>query len=451
MSNWSKMSECSVTCGGGKKSTHRSVLNRNGQETCPHVNKIVDCNMQACPTDCVMGDWNAWSTCTKSCGEKGSQRRHRRIITPASDGGKACGAAEEHEECDMGPCPIHCKVSKWGVFSDCSKSCDSGSYTRTRTILQTARHGGFVCPSLKEVEVCNWQGCPVDCVMSEWESWSTCSKSCAKGVHTRNRKIITPAAHGGLPCTSTSAIEFCNQQPCPTDCQLSDWSAFSDCDRTCLTGVMTRTRIIITDATHGGAACHGARTQVKECNAGPCPVNCRVSLWSHYSPCSSTCGTGSKTRTRTVVVLHDEKGTKCPALTQTHECATNLCPVDCMVGPWSEWTAGPTNYAGHAQMIKTREIIVQPWAGGKACPALHQSKSWVSHCASIKKNHEEYGKWSECDSTGHRYRARVQVKCVHNAVMRMHMKFRETQKCTHGYSPVKSLSPADDEPMGSLE
>jgi len=449
MTNWSKQTDCSVTCGGGKQSQHRSVINRNGQATCPEVNKITKCNLQACPQDCVMADWSKWSQCSKSCGGKGTQRRHRRIITIGSDGGKACGAAEEHEECNMGPCPIHCKVSRWGVFSKCTKSCGSGSYTRTRSIVQTARHGGFVCPSLKEVEVCNWKQCPVDCVMEEWEAWSTCTKSCAKGVHTRHRKIITQAEHGGKPCTGTSAIEFCNLQPCPTNCQLSQWSAFSDCDKTCLTGTKMRSRIIITDATHGGAACHGTRMQYKDCNMGSCPVNCRVSLWGHYGACSATCGTGLKTRTRKVVVLHDTKGAKCPPLKMTHECNTNLCAVDCIVGKWSEWKAGETNYEGHAVLIKTREIIVQPWAGGKQCPKTKMKRSWVSHCNSIKKQHEQYGKWSECDSTGHKYRYRIQVKCVHNAVMRMHMKFRETQACTSQVaSPVSYM---DEEPQGSLQ
>jgi len=451
MSKWSEYTTCTASCGGGKKRSHRSILDRNGQDICPHVNKEKDCNAQPCPQDCEMTDWDKWSDCSKSCGMKGEQMRHRRIAKVNSDGGKKCDTTTEHETCNMGPCPIHCKVSPWSDFTTCTKTCGSGSWTRTRTILETAQHGGFVCPSLKEVEVCSWEECPIDCEMSDWEQWSTCTKSCAKGVHTRHRKITVQPQHGGKECTSLSAVDFCNLQPCPIDCVLSDWSAFSDCSHTCLRGLKTRTRIVMTSPTHGGAACSRHREETRECDAGPCPVNCRVSLWGHWSKCDATCGTGEMTRTRTVQVLHDKDGAKCPALTGTRECATNLCPVDCMVGPWGKWLAGPTNFNGHAQMIRSREVIVQPWAGGRKCPQVVMKKSWVSHCQSSAKQHEEFGKWSECDSTKKKYRFRVKVKCVHNAVIKMHMKFRQTANCGAGeVAGTVTVLKEDEAPMGSL-
>jgi hypothetical protein len=451
MSKWSTFSVCSLSCGGGKKSQHRSVLDRNGQDICPHVNREKDCNTQPCPEDCEMGDWDEWTQCSKTCGEKGRQSRHRRIVKVNSDGGKPCQTTTEHEDCNMGPCPIHCEVSPWTKFSDCTKSCGSGSYTRTRTITKTAQHGGFVCPSLKEVEVCQWIHCPVNCQMGDWGEWSVCTKSCAKGVHHRSRKILVHPQHGGEPCGNVLSMNFCNTQPCPIDCVLSDWSAFSECSHTCLRGLKRRSRIVMTEATHGGRHCSTHRSQTRECDAGPCPVNCRVSLWGHYGPCSASCGTGSKTRTRTVQVLHDPNGAKCPALKDIQECNTNLCPVNCMVGNWSKWQVGPTNWQGHAQMIQTREIIVRPWAGGKKCPIVFRKKSWVSHCLATSQQHEEYGKWSECDSTSKKYRFRVHVKCVHNAVIRMHMKYRQTAQCTPGemqgtYHVVQEA----EAPMGSL-
>jgi hypothetical protein len=102
-------------------------------------------------------------------------------------------------------------------------------------------------------------------------------------------------------------------------------------------------------------------------------------------------------------------------------------------------------------MIQTREIIVRPWAGGKKCPIVFRKKSWVSHCLATSQQHEEYGKWSECDSTSKKYRFRVHVKCVHNAVIRMHMKYRQTAQCTPGemqgtYHVVQEA----EAPMGSL-
>lgn len=209
----------------------------------------------------------------------------------------------------------------------------------------------------------------------------------------------------------------------------------------------------MTMATHGGAACSMHREETRECDEGPCPVNCRVSLWGHWSSCTASCGSGSQSRSRTVQVLHDKHGAKCPALIGTRDCNENLCPVNCMVGDWGPWIAGPVDYQGHAQMVQNREIIVRPWAGGTACPIVQRKKSWVSHCLATKKTHEEYGKWSECDSTHKKYRFRVQVKCVHNAVIRMHMKYRQTLSCTAAEESgnERDISNPDQEaPMGSL-
>jgi hypothetical protein len=112
--------------------------------------------------------------------------------------------------------------------------------------------------------------------------------------------MLLQAAHGGATCpTSLEQSQACNTQPCPVNCVVSDWSAFSACSTTCGGGVQTQTRTVVTAASNGGTACPALVNQ-QSCNNQGCPADCQVSDWSAWSVCSVPCGGGSQTQTRTV-------------------------------------------------------------------------------------------------------------------------------------------------------
>lgn len=50
--------------------------------------------------------------------------------------------------------PRNCEVSEWTEWSSCSKTCGIGESIRTRTILKHPRHGGSVCPKLRDYKWC---------------------------------------------------------------------------------------------------------------------------------------------------------------------------------------------------------------------------------------------------------------------------------------------------------
>ena len=55
--------------------------------------------------DCVWGAYDAWSTCSKTCGG-GVQIRTRKVDTHAENGGAACtGLSSEQQDCNTGTCP----------------------------------------------------------------------------------------------------------------------------------------------------------------------------------------------------------------------------------------------------------------------------------------------------------------------------------------------------------
>jgi len=50
--------------------------------------------------------------------------------------------------------PRNCKVSSWGQWSDCNKSCGIGEAERRREVVQRPVHGGVPCPALVDYKWC---------------------------------------------------------------------------------------------------------------------------------------------------------------------------------------------------------------------------------------------------------------------------------------------------------
>lgn len=124
----------------------------------------------------------------------------------------------------------------------CTISVSAGIQQRTRHIEDFPLNGGLACKgSLKEVQSCNTgEPCepppgpaPVDCLLEEWSSWSTCSAKCGGGVTKRHRKIATYPAFGGAGCDGDlEEVEPCNEALCredvpphdvPVNCEWEEW------------------------------------------------------------------------------------------------------------------------------------------------------------------------------------------------------------------------------------
>ncbi|KAJ1608428.1 CpTSP10 protein [Cryptosporidium canis] len=120
--------------------------------------------------------------------------------------------------CD--PIPTDCVVSEWGAWSSCSSTCEEGKLTRKRTIVQESLHGGEACPEdLEQVQDCSVDViCPVDCVLGSWSYWSSCSVDCGKGNSTRSRSILTRPKGAGAVCKEYFQTKSCDGENC-----LSFW------------------------------------------------------------------------------------------------------------------------------------------------------------------------------------------------------------------------------------
>jgi len=371
VSEWSAWSACSTTCGVGSRSRSRnvSVEAKHGGAACEDaLEGSEECKDQECPVHCELSAWSNWTACSATCGD-GTKTRSRSVTVDAKHGGKACdGALEATDLCKDKECPIHCELSDWSPWGDCSTTCGKGTRSRNRHVSVKAQHGGKTCEdALKASEECKDEECPVHCVMSNWADWDACSKTCGGGTRSRSRTVTTPSQHGGMPCGNPEGQEDCNVEECPVDCVLSDWSPWKECSATCGDGTKTRERNVTVAAQHGGKACEGALEATEGCKEKECPVHCELSDWSAWSACSTTCGKGTRNRSRSVSVKAQHGGKACEdALEGSEECKDKECPIDCVLSAWSAWGACSAT-CGRARAKRTRSESIPAQHGGKPC------------------------------------------------------------------------------------
>merc|ERR550537_154575 len=135
-----------------------------------------------------------------------------------------------------------------------------------------------------------------DCEVGEWQP-GECSVECAGGERQITREVVTPASNGGAECPPMIEVEPCNLQPCPIDCVVDEWSEFGLCSKDCGGGVQSRVRRALTDAEHGGEPC-GDLSETIDCNVFACDMHPE---WSEWSPCSKECDWGYTTRQKGVM------------------------------------------------------------------------------------------------------------------------------------------------------
>jgi hypothetical protein len=110
-----------------------------------------------------------------------------------------------------------------------------------------------------------------------------------------------------------------------------------------------------------------------------CSTNCAncVASWGQWSACSLSCGDaalGTQSRARVVTTARQGKGLACPipASQQRAGCEPALppCPVPCVIGSWSDWSACSGTCA--PSQHKRVRTLVDAMFGAPACPAAFE-------------------------------------------------------------------------------
>eukprot|EP01127_Copromyxa_protea_P014526 TRINITY_DN4066_c0_g1_i1.p1 TRINITY_DN4066_c0_g1~~TRINITY_DN4066_c0_g1_i1.p1 ORF type:complete len:1449 (-),score=281.84 TRINITY_DN4066_c0_g1_i1:32-4378(-) len=157
--------------------------------------------------------------------------------------------------------PVDCLWTEWTTWSDCSAACGTGNTTRTRVQNPAAANFGKACTGVGfEQTTCNTNHCPVDCVWGEWSDW-VCSTTCGEGIKKQTRKPSVVADFGGVECAGPiSQVSSCKNEECPSGCSWSNWGPYSSCTRC----GEERTRI---RSLTGDAECKGKQTGTAQCPA----------------------------------------------------------------------------------------------------------------------------------------------------------------------------------------
>lgn len=360
-SNWSPWSACSsATCAKGLRMRQRMLKAQlDATVPCPHTQDFEPCMASGCREEeapsCMLSEWISWSPCSATCG-MGMRSRERYVKVFPEDGLSCKEPTEETEKCVVNDdcSPSSCIVTEWADWELCSVSCGVGMKKRVRMMKMPASDGSQCRVELEEVEKCMMPECnALSCMVSEWSDWGHCSVSCGVGMHVRRRMLKTPALPG--QCTEQlEQVEKCMMPECPVDCMLSEWTEWSECNKSCGKGHMIRTRMVKLEPEFGGVPCpetvQRKKCKIRKCTRGPrasdrkkakqdaterrrtkagresawtdedIPAGCKIGPWSSWTDCTKQCGGGVQERVR-----HVRKKGKCRPIRENRMCNEQPC------------------------------------------------------------------------------------------------------------------------------
>ncbi|XP_006825050.1 uncharacterized protein LOC102803094 [Saccoglossus kowalevskii] len=187
-----------------------------------------ECEATCDGVDGNWGDWFDWTPCSVTCGD-GIHERYRVCSEPRSMfGGKHCeGDNKEVKPCTQADCPdSEYTWNDWSEWTECTLECNGGIRSRNRVCSDFNGQVGTLDSCVGEylqTGICNMHYCSVNGNWANWGVWSECSKSCNEGVTFRDRTCTDPSPQGnGTQCQGMGTeIEQCYQQPCPESFALT--------------------------------------------------------------------------------------------------------------------------------------------------------------------------------------------------------------------------------------
>ncbi|XP_078106430.1 spondin-1a isoform X2 [Sander vitreus] len=281
------------------------------------------------PETCIYSNWSPWSACSSATCEKGKRMRQR-MLKAQLDLSVPCPHTQDFEPC-MGPgCSDEdastCMLSEWISWSPCSLTCGMGTRSRERYVKQFPDDGSVCTQPTEDTENCvvNEECSPSSCLVTEWGEWDVCSATCGLGMKRRERMVKMPPADGSICGAEVLEVVKCMMPECHTiPCMLTPWSDWSDCSVTCGKGSRTRQRMLKSSVELG--ECTEDLEQVEKCMLPECPIDCVMSDWTEWSECNKSCGKGHTIRTRMVKLEPQFGGDPCAETIQRKKCKIRKC------------------------------------------------------------------------------------------------------------------------------
>ncbi|XP_045137264.1 spondin-1-like isoform X1 [Portunus trituberculatus] len=344
VSEWSQFSPCSVSCGKGIRSRTRNYL-------MPQKAQMMMCKRQLEENEMCAAD---------------------ELYCEDSPDGSFAPVPDFD--------PRICTVSEWSPWTPCSTTCGKGHRMRSRRYLD--RMGRKKCDTeLVEKEMCvvpeaptcdydNVEDISEDCAVTPWTDFTPCSVTCGKGVTARTRAFLIPSAdhshcnvdlrderecmaHRSVCFDPSEAEEVCmlKKEVGPCRGYFPRWYYDPNHER-CMQftfGGCRGNRNNFEEYEQCTKLCEvnkapGGQDQSQPINPRPPPsrsrlrpqpddrgqrVDCKVTDWSRWSPCSATCGDAIKEKHRRIVEQNRNGGRRCPRrLVKKRDCKVPRCPTD---------------------------------------------------------------------------------------------------------------------------
>ncbi|CAK9111418.1 unnamed protein product, partial [Durusdinium trenchii] len=276
--------ECGLPCFGTKMES----------EPLPHLRSKCLLLKQ----DCVFSSWSQWSVCENQVDQA---VRSRHIDKDSLNGGEACkGRIKETRPCG-GPEARPCIFSEWHQWTSCSTTCGEGYQSRMRRVASEDYLSGQTCDdALLDTRSCNDQACPTrDSQISHWSTWSPCSGNSLQ--RTRRREVLVSPEGVGMGFNVSLVEAGRCSPPEGEDCMISEWSSWTQCDKSCHGGQSYRHRRLVHYNINGGQCPIASLQEVTACNTQPCngeTRKCEWQAWQEWGQCSNERGAGLAQRKR---------------------------------------------------------------------------------------------------------------------------------------------------------
>ncbi|KTG40293.1 hypothetical protein cypCar_00012960, partial [Cyprinus carpio] len=322
-----------------------------------------------------------------------------------------------------------CVVSEWSVWGSCSKTCSDpsvpqGTRSRSRQLIQLATGGGSECPQLEESQACEPEGDGVPpCATYAWRTteWSECRVDALLSQQDRRRGNQTGLCGGGVQSREVYCIQ--------ANAELLSY-IYSNKDKQegqspnsqmpSVPPLLSITYEISASKPVDVQLCKGTTPSTTQLCHIPCPVECEVSLWGAWGPCTfENCNErvvkkGFKFRRRTITNNPTGGEGNCPHLVEAIPCDDPSC-FSWQLVKLEESRLGicftPTvsasdtyNIASQMATVLTQiDTHVRPnaclrtLAGGSGCPntsALQEVRNCNEHPCIVY--HWQTGPWGQC-------------------------------------------------------
>ncbi|XP_052004347.1 thrombospondin type-1 domain-containing protein 7B-like [Xyrauchen texanus] len=377
-----------------------------------------------CKKDCIVTPFCEWTACPTACLPVNStmplQSRYRIIIQRAANGGQECpDTLYEERECEaLLVCPTYrWNTHKWHPctlvpdsvqqgMTGVSESCGKGLEMRGVSCVDEYDEVADMSECLQWAEPMPsrfrscWVPCRDDCALSTWSKFTECA-GC--GNRRTRKRTLTGRSRKQVHCQREDLFPLLESESCPCDefvsqpygnwsscilpetsmqASLPGWRGRRD-TRDCGQGLCYRAVACLDHEGHLVSPDRCSETGLAEevCHV-PCPLDCKLSDWSTWSACSSSCGSGLKIRSKWLREKPFNGGRPCPKLdlknqAQVYEavpCHSECGQYEWVTDPWSVCTINTVDeLPACGEGIQSRKIWCVRRGGGAQMSSVNET------------------------------------------------------------------------------